>query len=233
MSQHLFFLYQQYKDIEFHMKYLTHILLPSLTLLLPLTLFSQNAGDYGLFMDASREHSVLYRGTLPMRYGYLMPTDASTFFAYSMDFEQGEVVFRGKRYKNVLLNLNAHKDELYVKDPVNGLPILVNKNFVTSFTMGTHPFICMNDEYYEQLYAGRLILFKKIQKRVHETINSDDKIVRKYLLLERFYLVKNDQWYQVNTKKELKQLFPEHKKVIYKLFRSKGLVATVAYLDSI
>ena len=123
-------------------------------------LYAQQKGDYALFMDAAREYSVLFRGELPVNYGSKTPNDWSTYFAFSTNFEQGTIVFNGRLYEGIELNLNAHLDELYVKNRVGGITHLVNRNFVDLFSMGSHHFIhykqeprsILNSGYYEVLF---------------------------------------------------------------------------------
>jgi len=201
-----------------------------LTILMPVALWAQNTVDYDLYMDAAGMNSILFRGAFPMRHGILKPSDGSTFFAYSVNFEPGVLIFCGKPYAEVLLNLNASTDELYVANPAK-IPILVNRQFVDSFSMGRHQFVHYEPEensplkegYYEVLYAGKVLLYKKIQKQLREDINYGDKVVQKYLLTEVFYVKKNDRWYRVRNKTDLKKLFPEQKKTINQIVRTKAL----------
>ena len=195
-------------------------------------MFAQNSVDYSIFMDYVQEQSVLFRGELALNYGNRMPNDGSIFFAYSTDFENGEVLFRGKRYKDIRLNLNAHLDELYVQEPVQGIRLLVNKNFVDSFSMGKHRFVhCRQgnhpgliDGYYEVLLSGHLSLYKKIHKKFQESIKSGTKMMlRSYILQESYYLLKDDKWVQVSSKSDLKRVFGAEKRVINEISKTKHL----------
>jgi len=223
-------------------------LLLCLASLLPAALFGQNNVDYDIFMDAAGLHSVLFNGAFPMRHGYRTSSDGSTFFAYSTHFEEGEVLFCGKLYKNVLLNLNAHADELYAQDGLKGIPVLVNKSFIESFTMGTRRFVryepepntLLKEGFYEVLYSGKLLLYKKIQKQLRDE-TSGGKIVRKYLLSENFFMQKENKWYRISKKADLKKLFPEHKKAIdnfaktrflnFKILKDFAFIEIVNYID--
>lgn len=198
---------------------------------LPFVLSAQNRVDYGVFIAKAQGHSGLYRGELPMQYGSKAPNDASTYFAYSTDFRNGDVLFRGKLYTGVALNLNAHIDELYVKDPIDGIYILVNKNFVDFFSFGEHRFVHHKQElgsalaggYYEVLYAGEIKLYKKIKKNFFENLRDGLYVKKGYTLNESFYFLKNDKWYRVGTKRELKKLYPEQTKTIDQIVKSRGL----------
>ncbi|MCL2728362.1 MAG: hypothetical protein FWD56_08275, partial [Bacteroidales bacterium] len=166
-------------------------------------------------------------------------------------FVKGDLVFRGRLYKDVDLNLDAHLDELCIQNPVTGIHILANKNFVDSFSMEGRQFEHYRQEgsgalakgYYEVLFSGRLVLFKKIQKMFKEEVGSGSTKVRRYLLSETFYVQKSDAWYRVNNAADVKRLFPEHKRTIDNIVKSKALdfrnrkgealIEILTYLDSL
>jgi len=197
-----------------------------------LVLSAQNIDDYKIFSDAAGEHSVLYRGKLPMIYGSKSPNDASTYFAFSTNFLKGGVCFCGKQYSDVALNLNAHTDELYVRDPITGTYIVVNKSFVDSFSLENHRFVHYKSEdhsvldngYYEVLYTGNVLLYKKIRKLYFEKTPDALRVVKGFTLEENFYLWKNNRWHRVGTKRDLKKLYPEQSKMIDQLQKTRGLV---------
>ena len=205
--------------------------LSCLIFLFPVMLSGQNVVDYKLFMDAAQEHSILFRGAFPLRFGHPVSHDGSTFFAYATNYQAGTLVFCKKPYKDVWLNLNAFTDDLYIMDPATGIPVLMNKDFVDSFTMGPHKFVCykpdadspLKEGYYETLYSGRILLFKKIQKLLREENNNGNRILRRYLLSETFYLQKNNTWYRINSKTDVIKLFPEQKKLIDHIAKTKAL----------
>ena len=225
-------------------------LLFSITFLFPAALSGQKA-DYNLFMNAAAELSVLYRGELPVSYGSRIPTDNSIYYAWSTNFEAGEVIFCGKLYQNILLNLNAHLDELYVQEPVQGMPVLVNKNFVESFSIGKHKFVNYQQEknttlnlgYYEVLFTGNVKLYKKIRKIYYEKPGDRGRMQRGFTLFEGYYVCKNDQWVRINKKGDVTKLFPEHKKAIDKLSKSMNftfkedkerfLMVTLDYINNL
>ena len=211
-------------------------------------LLAQNKYDYNLFMNEAREYSLLFRGELPMRFGHWIPKDGSTFFAFSNNYEKGSVRFRGRWYQdNILLNLNAFIDELYVLDS-KGSPAVVNKNFVDSFSMGTRQFVryekddaILKSGYYQICYTGRHKLIKKIHKIYYQKAGNDGRLQRGFTLLEDYYLWKNGQWNRIKTKKDINKLFPEQKKIIknvskhidYKNNKENALVEILNYLDHI
>ncbi|MDR2586010.1 MAG: hypothetical protein LBC84_07330 [Prevotellaceae bacterium] len=213
-------------------------------------LFSQEHIDYGMFMNSAQDNSVLFRGVLPVN-REKRSNDRTTYFAYYFDFVKGEIVYCGKKYKDVFLNLNALTDELYIKDSEFGIQQIVNKNFVDSFAMEKHRFVrldpeknsTLNSGYYEVLYTGKLWLYKKMQKQFYEIVYSRTNIKSGYTLLETFYLRKENTWYLVSSKADIRKLFPEHKKEINRYIRNQylnfgdnkglALIEIMNYIDSL
>jgi hypothetical protein len=193
-------------------------------------LFAQNEVDSKIFIDSAQANSLLYRGKLSLHYGQKTPNDGSTYFSYSKDFEVGNVVYHGKLYKNVFLNLNAETDELYVKEPVNGFPVLIDRDFVDSFSIGYRKYIYYKQEadsdlkngYYEVLYSGRMKLYKKIQKVFYTSV-VDGVAKRGFTKWESFYLCKEREWVQVNTKADLKKIFKSQQKIVDHLSKTLNL----------
>ena len=201
---------------------------------LPSVLFAQNSVDYNIFKQAAEGYSNMFRGAFPVDYGDKKPNDGSTYYAYSSVFEKGNVLFRGKLYKDVLLNLNAHRDELCVMDANNGVVVVLNKHFVDSFSMGTgreRQFVHFKQEanpvlsngYYESIYSGKFILYKKILKQYDVSISYSLLQMKSYILSESFYLQKNGIWYRVGAKRDLKKLFANQKREIDQLCRTRNL----------
>ena len=203
----------------------------SLLMFLSLTLsVAQNRVDYGIFSRAAGVRSLLFRGRLQPHYVQQAPNDGSTYFAYSKDFEKGTVVFRGKLYTDVLMNLNAHTDELCIKDLVRGLAVILPKEYIGSFSIGLHQYEYLKQDvgsaqktgYYEVLYAGKVKLWKKIRKIFHE--EPENGVLRRgFQLSESFYLWKNNTWNVVNKESDLRRLYPDQKNIIKRLARERNL----------
>jgi hypothetical protein len=210
--------------------------------------FGQKVADYNIFMNSAREHATIFSGEYPMRFGHWkqwIPEDGSTFYAYSMDYETGNVIYKGKEYRDMLLNLNASSDELYIIDPKGG-PVVVNKHYVGAFSLGGRQFIHVQNQdgglksgYYQVLYSGTLKLYKKIRKRYYEKTNNTRSMLRGFTLAEEFYLCHNGQWVQVGKKKEVQRLFPNQKYALdqwsqydFRAQKERTLVAITTLLDN-
>ena len=202
-----------------------------------------------MFINTADQYASLFRGELLPSYEKKTPLDGSTYFAFSKEYETGSVLFRGKRYNNVLLNLDAHLDELCIAYPAFSIFICVNKHFVDEFTIGKLRFIHYKQEppsllsngYYQVLYAGNVKLYKKIQKIVSYGMSATT--LSGYQLKETFYLWKDDSWYRINSKKKIIELFPEQKQVINKYVKATGysfrknkeiaILSTIEFIDNL
>ncbi len=167
--------------------------------------YSQKQEDYDLFVNEAKELSNLYRGAAPLRYNFLF---TGTYFAYSEEYIQGDVFYNDKQYKDVLLNLNSHIDELYVLVKESGLPVMLNKDFVKQFNIGDRHFknltfkknnLSLEDGYYEVLWnKDRDWLLKKTIKKYEERINimayaqASNKVERVFHNTIQYYLIRDN-----------------------------------------
>ncbi len=156
-------------------------LLLLLLLFMSLKLSAQKSEEYKIFFENADGLSNLYRGPAPLAYRFL---HTGTFFAYGVEFLQGEVIFNNKLYVDVRLNLNSHIDELYLYVKDSERYVVLNKDFVDFFTLGEKKFINIkkiSDKeksspepgYYELLFANNSVrLLKKTKKIYSERINN-------------------------------------------------------------
>ncbi len=200
-------------------------------LLLPSGIFAQQPFDYQLFMQSAGKAAMLYRGMAPIEYREEAPTDGTTYFAYSTNFEAGTIKYCGKLYHNVLLNLNADLDELYVKDSISGLRFLLNKSYVSHWQVGNHKFINnaqaasyqgLQSGYYEVEYDGEAKVYKKIRK-IYEENMSGTSLRKSYELSEEYYLLKDGVAYRVRRVNDITKQYKDRKKEIKSVIKLKQL----------
>jgi len=183
--------------------------------------------DYTVYMEAAGENSILLRGASPVTNVIRTPNDGSTFFAYSADFEIGNLMFRHKNYYHLLLNLNAELDELYLKDPEKGTWLLLNKNFVDFFYLGDRKFIhhrpLVNQGlpygYYEELYTGNVKLYKKSKRIYYQGLNTRGEMQRGFALSQSYYLWKEAKWTIINKQADLKKIYKNQKNELNSVIR--------------
>lgn len=94
--------------------------------------------DFKSFKADAAELLNLYRGAAPIQYRFHY---TGTYFAYQDEYVKGNIIYNGKLYSDVLLNLNCHSDDLQVKIEKSDLIVILNKDFVNSFSIGNHYYI--------------------------------------------------------------------------------------------
>lgn len=212
------------------------ILAVSLFLIYLTISYSQKHGDYELFMDGAKEFSNLYRGAAPLNYKFKY---TGTYFAYSDKYVYGDVYFNDKLYKDVLLNLNGHLDELYVFAEENGMAVMLNKNFVERFTIGDRHYInlkfrnnnhLLQDGYYEILWCNDTdSLIKKTTKKYEERINqladlgTGNKIERIFTPSNQYYLLKENLAKQIKRASQIRAIYGVNRGALRKHIRDKEL----------
>ena len=159
----------------------------------------------------------IFRGELAEKYAYNI---TGCVYAYSDEFETGDVMFNGKKYSGLQLNLNAHRDELQLMG-VGGECIALRNTLVGDFNIGERNYtsLCgansiegLAEGYYQVLYKGEGLLLKKIYKNVSEQANFITGAITKVFTTKyRYYLVKEGMVYKVKDEKSLVKHYKEHK----------------------
>ncbi|MDD2419746.1 MAG: hypothetical protein PHP33_05805 [Bacteroidales bacterium] len=198
--------------------------------------YSQNSIEYAKYMENAKERAVLYRGATPMYYPFYF---TGSYFAYSDEYLKGEVVYNGKRYYGVLLNLNSNLDQLYIYDMDNGVNVVLNKDFVESFTMGENSFVNLNRNeisaglqqgYYQVLWSGAgTKLLKRIRKNYSEKIAQDgnttskNKVARSFVPEVEYYIIDDETAYEVRNLNSFRRIFGVKKSLLYKFKKTNNL----------
>lgn len=190
--------------------------------------------DYKSFMDSAGASSALFKGYTPVLYRFV---HTGTYYAYEKSYLDGDVLYNGKRYRGVKLNLNSHLDELIVYDVKSNRYVQLNKSYVDTFTIGTRKFINLRERdksgmidpgYYQLLYDNSVSVYKKIVKVYSETVNqeyiaSSRGVIKKFIASVKYYLVNQDGTYVIKRKRDILDLYPEMKEDIRKHIRVNAL----------
>lgn len=182
-------------------------------LFIPGFLAAQDVSDYSYFMGQSGMKSNVYRGEIAFRYPFKYE---GTYYAYQEEYEKGDVVYNQKTYSGLLLNLNSHIDELCVQAYDEIVATYLKKELVSSFTLGNKEFVHLTlpeyNGYFQVLYRGDVIIYKKIKKNYMEEV--DQSVLGSNMMLERvfnpinkYYLVRDNVFYSIDTKRQFLQCF--------------------------
>jgi len=156
--------------------------------------------------DAS-ENSVLFRGRTALRYNV---AHEGTPYWYTSDFKEGSVLYDGVRYDGILLNMNAHTRELVAIPEGGTVPIVLERDFVDSFTMDGKHFVNLRKQgydategYYEEMYDdGTQAIYRILIK--YASVSYDSTSSSKYSKTtfnqtESYFLKRGDTIYPVSN----------------------------------
>ena len=113
--------------------------------------------------------STLYRGKTQNLYPYRFN---GTYFLTTRSFSRGDVLYNGKLYRNVLLNLDASAMELVAKPKEESGGVILYRNQVAWFTLGERRFVNLRylgypeaeEGYFEVLRDGPKPLLRLARK---------------------------------------------------------------------
>ncbi len=160
----------------------------------------------------------VFRGELAQRYNYPLE---GTVYAYSDEFQEGTLEFNGKHYSGLMMNLNAHRNELQVRIGTTGESIAVKRILVGDFTIGKRNFTALYGErgikglaegYYQVLHRGKDMLLKQIYKSVFERTDFITRdVIKVFTTRTRYWLVKDGKVTGIRDGNDLAGIYREHK----------------------
>lgn len=187
-------------------------------LLQPAFSFSQEKYN---FTEEAGLNAAVYRGVEAPVYQFRYQGSP---YAYSDSFAVGSLVYNDVEYRGLLLNLNAHKDELHLRLPAGGKVIELDKRLVERFEIGSRRFVSymgetamegLSEGFYEVLYSGKDMLLKKNVRGYYERLQTSGKGVFRYFdPINRYYIVKDGTPVQISRMKDFAKVYKEEKKAI-------------------
>lgn len=145
-------------------------------------------------------------------------------FFESFDWDTTSIVYAGHSYTGVVAVYDIHRDE-YVIQNHNGLHrIILSSEDLSDFTIHGHRFTRIDSGlkpgFYEVIYDGKTKVYCKRFKTRTEDLS--DKVVQIiYAVEDRYYIRKDQIYYQVKSKKSVLKLFGDKKREIRRFMRGK------------
>lgn len=176
--------------------------------------------------------AAVYRGPEAVKYPFIYQ---GTPYAYTETFLEGSLVYNGVEYLGLLLNLNAHKDELHLKIPAAGIIIELDRKLVESFSFGNRRYAgLMGDKavdglgegFYQILYSGKDKLLKKNAKSFHERLQnggSSKGAFRFFDPADRYYVIKDGVPVQISKVKHFAKVYKDKKKAVKGFIRKNKI----------
>ena len=130
--------------------------------------------DATLYMESAAGSALLYRG----HKAYSHPTPFNgTYFWSSPVFENGDVLYNGRIYHDIPLNIDAARQDLLIRTLSGGAFKVLSAEYVERFNIGTEFFLNLKKVYGEDAPAGYWELIfdgkAKIVKQVVRTMQQD------------------------------------------------------------
>ncbi len=187
-------------------------------LCVPALLLSQQRYDYGAKAGFD---TPIYRGEIADKYPFPF---IGTVYAYSDEFEMGDLEFNGKMYYGLMMNLNSHKGELYVRIGTTKDCIVLKNSLVGDFNIGERRYTALFGErgikglapgYYQVLYEGEDVILKQIDRKIYDyTDFSSGNITKAFALKVKYWLLKDGEVRQIRRERDLQREYKSFKKDI-------------------
>jgi hypothetical protein len=136
--------------------------------------------DYAVFRDEAREASLLYRGHKAFEYSLLFN---GTYFWESPEFNTGDVIYCGKEYRDIELNIDAARHELIVRIGKGISPKVLGREYVQECHIGDRHFLNLQFlygadvpfGYWEVLHEGRNKVLRRVDKHLEQDLEGNKR----------------------------------------------------------
>lgn len=187
--------------------------------------------DLSRFEKDAGALSTLFRGRLQKNTTFRYN---GTFYLDTRTFRKGDVLYNGKYYTDVLLNLNASTQELVIRPEANSAGVILYRDQVAWFSIGNRRFVNLRyiglkdapEGYFEVIRDGREPILRMSFKHLRAATgllsaktlddmdeNYDPAVVSYYDREEKYYLLHPDGILQKigagNARRRLKKSYDE------------------------
>jgi transcription elongation factor GreA-like protein len=211
----------------------------------------QQAVDHtiALYVSQVGDQSRLFNGRHYDAYPYSFKE--GTPYLDSLVFRHGAVLYDSIWYPDIPLVFDVLGQKLITKQSDRDLQLLNER--IGAFTVGGHQFIQIKTDnlskswfkvyFYEVLYPGKSMVLRKYYKSLREEPTTTEGILR-YIYDNNDYFIKTGaDFSRANTRRELLDIFSDHKKEIQRFIRKNKLkfrqhkeellTLTAAYYDQL
>ncbi|MBG6234987.1 hypothetical protein IWX76_001555 [Pedobacter sp. CAN_A7] len=158
--------------------------------------------------------------------------EGSAFFQDATFFTNGTIHYDGFVYRNVPLMYDMHKDLVVslFHDGFSKYSFISEK--VSEFDMLGHHFVrivqnsagtSLNSGFYDQVYNGKLKILVKRSRELKEE-SSIQELKNVFRDHNKYYLKKDQQYYNVGSKKAFMKLFKERKSQLQRVLKDADII---------
>lgn len=199
-----------------------------------------------IYLSDLKEQSGLLNGRMNIPYPFHFES-GSPFFE-SEKFINGDVVYDGVPYSDIPMLYDQLSAMIIMLAPYGRLQLTSEK--VERFTIAGHHFIRLEKDtlnkittgFYEQLYEGKIIVLKKVEKIMREDLQSGVSL-RYINQKDSYYLKDGSGYHPVKKKGEILEVLHSHKqelqqfikknKVKFRKNMSNAIVQVASYYDQL
>ena len=210
--------------------------------------YYQTAVDNTLkvYHSAIKEQSAIFNGR--MNVPYMVHFETGSPYFENEKFVTGKLVYDDVVYDDIELLYDQLNPSVTTLVPAGRLQLASEK--IRSFSIAGHNFVRLQKTssnkittgFYEQVYAGKSGVFKKVEKSLREELQTGE--VLRYIDEKVLYYVKRgEEYYVIKRKSELLKLFSDKKQQLQQYIRqnklkfknnmANTLVQVAAYYDQL
>jgi hypothetical protein len=183
-----------------------------------------------LYHQASGDQSGLFNGIQYIGYPFTFK-EGHPFFL-TPEWSTGSATYDGVYYDKVLLLYDEVAEVVIIQDAKHRLQLHSSK--LSRFTVANNIFVRIEKDslaanlertgFYNLLYEGGTSVLKKEVKRIREEVlNSVEGVQRLIETKTTYYIKKQNEYYTVNTKKDVLNIFKDHRKDIQQYIKANNL----------
>ena len=192
---------------------------------------AQNQADVARFEEAAGWDLPLYRGKQIPEYNFRFN---GTYYWDHRGYRTGSIRYGGKTYDNVLMNIDAFRQALYVRYQDKIQTWELDRSQIDWFTMGNRKFVNLRKQgikkapegFLQVVYEGKECVYKQVVKSYKESLeisgysrigyedpNYNDKVYVYFEYRENFYFLDKDgKFEKFSSRNYLVKKHPELKK---------------------
>ena len=147
----------------------------------------------------------------------------------SSSHELGTVSYDGITYTNILLRLDTYKNQLVALSPNGRFNVILHQSKADSASLHGYHIINFSGDsnknspapgYYCRLYRGSHTILKKVSSSLSEQTNVNTlKVERQFKQSTTYYILKDNTYHTVKSKRALIKLFKTHRKELNSFYR--------------
>jgi len=183
---------------------------------------AQSETGYHNFIDRVENPSIIKTGAIPIVYKSVRE---GNFYIRSNEYKMGSVKYNGKVYYDLLLNINAHLDELYVRDVSNTNSLVLSKDMIDYFYIDKKFYRNFKNGqmggFYEVIAEGDVSVYKKVQKVFYERVGAD--VFRGFHESISYFMIDGDNVLKFSNPKKILNHYKPHKRAIKRELERTGM----------